>query len=127
MTRVLHFDLAHLARRAADDTRLTSAEMARVEEDNSTIPDRMFRVQATDGTVALVGYHFDADDLYCFHDKKMNDCEHTARVRLCGILTNSVTQRTQAGTGIVERKPTVSGNGLDTTTLNPPTHNGDAA
>ncbi len=69
----------------------TSAELARVEE---VTPLRHFRVKNDDEeTPATVVYNNRHDSLYCARCNTSNDCTHTARVRLCGILTHSVTKR----------------------------------
>jgi hypothetical protein len=68
---------------------VTSAELARVVE---ITPIRMFESR-NDGedTPARVMYNAQKDRLYCNRCGEHDSCGHTARVRLSGLLTHSVT------------------------------------
>ncbi len=69
---------------------ITSAELARVRE---VLVPRRFLV-GNDGTdeESQVAYFSESDDLFCYTHDRSNDCTCTARIRLCGILTYSVTE-----------------------------------
>jgi hypothetical protein len=69
---------------------VTSAELARVVE---ITPIRMFESR-NDGedTPARVMYNAQKDRLYCNRCGEHDSCTHTARVRLSGLLTHTVTQ-----------------------------------
>jgi hypothetical protein len=76
-----------------------SAELARVEE---YTPLRHFKVRNDDEvTPARIVFNVAHDSLYCDSCKSSDNCTHTSRVRLCGILTHTVTKR--AGIMKVER------------------------
>lgn len=69
---------------------MNSAQLARVKE---ITPVRTFKVQNDDGEKSIVDWTSDgADTLFCHRHKTWDDCTCTARVRLCGILTNTVAQ-----------------------------------
>lgn len=70
---------------------VNSAQLARVKE--VTI-SRHFEAQ-NDGeeTPAPVVYNTTLDSLFCCRCARHDDCTHTARVRLCGILTGTVKER----------------------------------
>lgn len=68
---------------------MSSAEFARVEE---TTPVRIFRVGNEDGSLSIVSYVADRDALHCNTHRDSDGCSCTTRVRLCGILTHTVTK-----------------------------------
>lgn len=78
---------------------VNSAELARVRE---VTPMRHFRARNDDeDTEARLVYNVQRDSIYCDRCEKSDDCTHTARVRLCGILTGSI--RDNAGIERVAR------------------------
>lgn len=68
---------------------MNSAEFARVHE---VTPIREFTVQNDDGEQSIVDWTRHGDAIFCHQHKTWDDCTCTARVRLCGILTNTVVQ-----------------------------------
>jgi hypothetical protein len=68
---------------------MSSAEFAQVEEVTAV---RVFRVTNEDGSLSAVSYVTDRDELYCAKHKDEGGCSCTTRVRLCGILTHTVTK-----------------------------------
>lgn len=69
---------------------MNSAEFAKVKE---VTPTRTFRVQNDDGQESIVDWKSDGGDtLFCHTHQSWDDCTCTARVRLCGIITNTVVQ-----------------------------------
>lgn len=72
---------------------MDSAEFARVKEiTKEGDARRTFEVMNDDEkTPAFVSYATEYDMLYCARHNTTDDCTHTARVRLCGILTQTVT------------------------------------
>lgn len=80
---------------------MNSAQLARVRE---VTPVRTFTVVNDDGQQSVVDWNDDGSDtLFCHRHKTWDDCTCTARVRLCGILTNTVVQVRRA-----DRKPSLS-------------------
>lgn len=67
---------------------VSSAELARVEEIPAAL--RRFKVGSEDGHETIVTYTVASDKLFCVHHNEYDNCDCTARVRLCGCLTNSV-------------------------------------
>ncbi len=66
---------------------MSSAEIARVVE----IPQpRNFDV-GEEGFAVRVVWNHSSDELYCDACHDWDNCEHTSRVRLCGIITHTVT------------------------------------
>ena len=82
---------------------MNSAEFARVKE---TTPLRTFVVENHNGETSIVDWtsppteRFQpagaGDTLFCHRHQSHDDCSCTARVRLCGILTNTVARVTRA-------------------------------
>jgi hypothetical protein len=72
----------------------TSAMLARVEEIS---PVRVFTAQNDDDdTPATVEYRSGSDSLFCLGCNEFDNCTHTARIRLCGILSNAISKRLSA-------------------------------
>jgi hypothetical protein len=77
---------------------VSSADLARVRE---VTPLRVFESQNDDDpTPATVEYNSGSDSLYCMKCRALDNCFHTGRVRLSGILTHTITKRA----GIVRAK-----------------------
>lgn len=69
---------------------MSSAEFAKVRE---ITPIRSFLAQNDDeDKPATVDFNSLSNTLYCHKCKDSNNCGHTARVELCGILTGTVNQ-----------------------------------
>ena len=69
---------------------VSSMELARVQEISAM---RRFHVlNDNEETPAIVTFYSEADDLWCSRCEAFDNCCHTARVRLCGCLTDSVTE-----------------------------------
>jgi hypothetical protein len=68
---------------------MSSAEFARVEE---VTPVRIFRVTNEDGSLSIVSHVAERDALHCSKHKDPDGCSCTTRVKLCGILTHTVTK-----------------------------------
>jgi hypothetical protein len=67
---------------------MTSAELARVKEITCI---RMFEAQNdNDDEPVIVAYNVRQDSLYCFGCTTRDNCFHTGRARLSGVLTHSV-------------------------------------
>jgi hypothetical protein len=67
---------------------MNSAEIARVRE---MTPVRTFIVENDNGETSIVDWSSrGGDTLFCHRHLTYDDCTCTARVRLCGILTNTV-------------------------------------
>ena len=78
---------------------VSSAELARVTEVTEL---RHFEVRNDDEQKpSLCVYNARHDTIYCARHQEHDNCAHTARVRLSGILSNTVT--TKAGITRVER------------------------
>ena len=69
---------------------VSSADVARVKE---TTPLRTFTAENDDGVVSDLEYNSGTDKIYCYRHRDTNNCTCTSRVRLSGILTNTLTQR----------------------------------
>lgn len=82
---------------------VNSMELARVEEITKEGDSRRrFSVRNDDEkTPSTVFYATEYDTLYCVRCNSTDDCTHTARVRLCGVLSDSV--KLNAGIMMVKR------------------------
>ena len=73
---------------AAVSRAVDSATLARVRE---VTPLRYFKAQNDDEEKeATIVFNIEKDSLFCAVCERSDDCTHTARVRLCGILTGSI-------------------------------------
>jgi hypothetical protein len=77
---------------------VTSADLARVKE---ITPIRMFESR-NDGEKepTRVMYNAQKDTLYCNRCGEKDNCTHTARVRLSGLLTHTVVQNVKRTKGL---------------------------
>ena len=70
---------------------MDSAELAGVREVTTT---RTFVVEGEqNGGRAVVEYNVDRDELFCTMHKRKNDCTCSGLIRMCGILTHTVSKK----------------------------------
>lgn len=83
---------------------VNSAELARCKEvtENGASRRRFEVTNDNEKTPAILQYASDYDKIYCSRCNVSDDCTHSFRLRMCGILTDTVTEK--AGIEIVPRQ-----------------------